>query len=78
MTQPYKLVFLCNENFVKYIDKNRIASFDKKINNIKEIYKNFTQGDMFEYKVVQSQNYEFYEYINIIKTHGSSFGQIMI
>ena len=61
------------ENFVKYIDKNRVASFDKKINNIKEIYKNFTQGDMFEYKVVQSQNYEFYEYINIIKTHGASF-----
>lgn len=61
------------ENFVKYIDKNRIASFDKKINNIDEIYDCFIQGDIFEKEVVHKQIYEFYEYINIIKTHGASY-----
>ena len=61
------------ENFVKYIDKNRVGSHDTKVRNAKEFYTNFTIGDIFEYQVVQSQNYEFYDYINIIKTHGASF-----
>jgi DNA polymerase III delta prime subunit len=61
------------ENFIKYIEKNRIASHDVKVRNIKEFFANFTMGDIFEYQVVQSQNYEFYDYINIIKTHGASF-----
>ncbi len=61
------------ENFVKYIDKNRIGSFDKKINNIDNIYNCFIQGDIFEKEVVHKQIYEFYDYINIIKTHGASY-----
>ena len=38
-----------------------------------EIYHCFVQGDLLENEVVQKQIYEFYDYINIIKTHGSSF-----
>ena len=61
------------ENFVKYIDKNRIGNIEKKINNIGEIYECFTKADLFEKEVMVNQNYDFFEYINIIKTHGSSF-----
>jgi replication factor C subunit 1 len=61
------------ENFVKYIDKNRIGSFDKKVKCIEEIYDCFAHSDLIERDVVLNQNYEFYEYINTIKTCGGSF-----
>ena len=60
------------ENFVKYIDKNRMGSFENKVTAIHEIYDCFSQGDIIERDVVIRQNYDFYDYINLIKTHGAS------
>jgi DNA polymerase III delta prime subunit len=60
------------ENFVTYIDKNRVGSFENKMKSIDEIYDCFAQGDFIEHDVVIKQNYEFYDYINVIKTHGAS------
>lgn len=60
------------ENFVKYIDKNRVGTFETKMNAIHEIYDCFSQGDIIERDVVIRQNYDFYDYINLIKTHGAS------
>ena len=61
------------ENFIKYIDKNRIGHLDKKMNSIGEIYNCFTFGDILEKEIMGNQNFEFFEYINVIKTHGSSY-----
>ena len=61
------------ENFVKYIDKNRIGAFDNKLSSINEIYDCFAHGDLIERDVIIRQNYDFYDYINLIKTHGASF-----
>lgn len=61
------------ENFVKYIDKNRTGNIDKKIRSINEIFSCFTFGDILEKEIMGNQNFEFFEYINIVKTHGSSF-----
>jgi DNA polymerase III delta prime subunit len=61
------------ENFIKYLDKNRVANIDKKIANINEFYECHVLGDIFESKVLSNQNYDIYEYINLIKTYGSSF-----
>lgn len=61
------------ENFVKYIDKNRIGHLDKKLKSIGEIYNCFTIGDILEKEIMGNQNFEFFEYINVIKTHGSSY-----
>lgn len=61
------------ENFIKYIDKNRMAHLDKKLKSIGEIYKCFTFGDILEKEIMGNQNFEFFEYINLIKTHGSSY-----
>ena len=55
------------ENFLKYIDKNRIGSFEKKLSNADAIFDCFVQGDLLENEVVQKQIYGFYDYINIIK-----------
>ena len=60
------------ENFIKYIDKNRMAHLDKKLKSIGEIYNCFTFGDILEKEIMGNQNFEFFEYINVIKTHGSS------
>jgi DNA polymerase III delta prime subunit len=61
------------ENFVKYIDKNRTGNIEKKIRSINEIFNCFTFGDILEKEIMGNQNFEFFEYINIVKTHGSSF-----
>jgi DNA polymerase III delta prime subunit len=61
------------ENFVKYIDKNRIGSFNNKLVAINEVYDCFAESDLIERDVIIRQNYEFYDYINLIKTHGASF-----
>ena len=39
------------ENFVKYIDKNRVGNLDKKINSIEQIFKCFTYGDILEKEI---------------------------
>ena len=61
------------ENFVKYIDKNRTGNIDKKIRSVNEIFSCFTFGDILEKEIMGNQNFEFFEYINIVKTHGSKF-----
>ena len=61
------------ENFIKYIDKNRIGSLKKKLHNINEIYTNFALGDIYENNISLYQHFELYEYLNLIKTHASSY-----
>ena len=61
------------ENFIKYIDKNRIGSFEKKVNSINSIFNYFSNGDIIEKKMILKQNYDLYEYINILKTYSSAF-----
>ena len=55
------------------LTKNRIGHLDKKMNSIGEIYNCFTFGDILEKEIMGNQNFEFFEYINVIKTHGSSW-----
>ena len=61
------------ENFIKYIDKNRVGNIKKKNNSIDNIYNCFSLGDIFENEIMKTQNYELFDYINIIKTYGSSY-----
>ena len=61
------------ENFIKYLDKNRVGNIDKKIANIDAFYNCHVLGDILESKVLTNQNYDIYNYINLIKTFGSSF-----
>ena len=61
------------ENFIKYIDKNRVGNIKKKVNNIDKIYTCFSLGDLFENEIMKTQNYELFDYINIMKTYGSSY-----
>jgi len=61
------------ENFVKFIDKNRIGSFEKKCESIENIYSYFCQGDIVEKYIVMSQNNDLYTYANIFKTHSASY-----
>ena len=61
------------ENFIKYIEKNRIGSFEKKITSINNIYNYFSGGDIIEKKMILRQNYDLYEYINIFKTYSAAF-----
>lgn len=61
------------ENFIKYVDKNRIGSFQKKCECIENIYLYFCQGDIVEKYIVMSQNNELYTYANLFKTHSASY-----
>ena len=61
------------ENFIKYIEKNRIGSFEKKVISINNIYHYFSVGDIIEKKMILRQNYDLYEYINILKTYSAAF-----
>ena len=61
------------ENFIKYIEKNRMGSFEKKVNSINNIFNYFSSGDIIEKKMILKQNYDLYEYINILKTYSAAF-----
>lgn len=61
------------ENFIKYIEKNRIGSFKQKLVNISNIYDGFIIGDILEKEMISRQNFTLNEYINIFKTYNSSY-----
>ena len=61
------------ENFIRFIDKNRIGSFEKKIEAIENMFKYFAEGDIVEKQIIQTQSSELYGYTNIFKTHSAAY-----
>ena len=61
------------ENFIRYIDKNRIGNIDTKIKNINNVYKNFSIADNYDYRILIQQEYDLLNYVDYLKIYNSSF-----
>ena len=60
------------ENFPNFIIKNIKENNSTKIKNIKNIYNNFSDGDLFDYKIYMKQKWELQDINGIIKCCNSS------
>lgn len=60
-------VWYLYENCVKYVDKNCLINFDKKLNILENIFDYQVEGDILEKFTFSSQNYEMNNYIYSIK-----------
>ena len=61
------------ENFIPYIQQNKLDDKETKRENILKIYEYFSDADMFDYSVMVNQNLELDQYNSIFKCMAPSY-----